>query len=79
MRAVTLLNSSGSAAVAALLGLTAVVLARRARERIEITLGRAGGEGMARAGRTLGVLAMLLGATAALAVGFYGLLTLFAD
>jgi hypothetical protein len=75
---VTLVNSSGSAAVAILLGLSAIVLSRRARERVLITLGRAGGEGAARVGRVLGGLGVLIGATAALAVGFYGLLTLFA-
>jgi hypothetical protein len=75
---VTLVNSSGSAVVAALLGVSAIVLARRARERVQITLGRAGGAGAARVGRALGVLGLLVGATAALAVGFYGLLTLFA-
>jgi hypothetical protein len=78
-RAVTLVNSSGSVAVALLLGLSAIVLARRAREHVQITLGRAGGEGAARVGRALGILGVLIGATAALALGFYGLLALFAD
>ncbi len=77
-KAVTLLNSSASIAVAAVLGLSAIILARRARERVQITLGRAGGEGAARIGRALGILGLLVGVTAALAVGFYGLLTLFA-
>jgi len=76
---VTLVNSSVSAAAAALLGLFAIVLARRARERVQITLGRAGGEGAARAGRLLGLLGLLVGVTAAIALGFYGLLTLFAE
>ena len=76
---VSLLNSSPSAAVAVLLGFSAVVLARRARERIEITLGRAGGATAARVGRALGVLGILFGVTVALALGFYGLLTLLAD
>jgi hypothetical protein len=75
---VTLVNSSGSAVVAALLGFSAIVLARRARERVQITLGRAGGRGAARIGRALGVLGLLVGVTVALALGFYGLLTLFA-
>jgi hypothetical protein len=77
-RPVTLVNSSGSVAVALLLGFCAIVLARRARERVEITLGRAGGRGAARLGRVLGLLGLLVGTTAALALGFYGLLTLFA-
>jgi hypothetical protein len=76
---VTLLQSSGSIAVACLLGLAAITLARRARERVLITLGRARGEQKARIGRALGVLGLLVGLTAAVALGFYGLLTLFAD
>ena len=77
-RLVTLVNSSGSAAVALLLGLSAIILARRAREHVQTTLGRAGGEGAARVGRALGILGVVIGATAALAIGFYGLLALFA-
>ena len=76
---VTLVNSAGSAAVALLLGFIAIVLSRRAREYVQITLERAGGEGAARVGRALGVLGVLIGATVALALGFYGLLALFAD
>ena len=75
---VTLLRSSGSVAVAAALGASAVILARRAREHVQITLGRAGGERAARIGRLLGIAGVLLAATAALALGFWGLLTLFA-
>jgi hypothetical protein len=76
---VTLLNSAaGSVPAAALLGLYAVVLARRGREQVERTLGRSGGEVTARVGRALGVLGVCAAVTAALAVGFYGLLTLFA-
>jgi hypothetical protein len=76
---VTLLQSAVSIAVGALLGLYAVVLARRGRERIQLTLGRAGGEGAARTGRALGSLAVWAAGAAGLAVGFYGLLTLFAS
>jgi hypothetical protein len=75
---VTLVNSSVSAAVALLLGFSAIILARRAREYVQLTLGQAGGEGAARLGRVLGILGILIGATAALALGFYGLLSLFA-
>jgi hypothetical protein len=75
---VTLVDATGSIAVALALGWFAIILARRARERIELTLGRAGGAGTARAGRLLGIVGVLLGLTAALAVGFWGLLTLFA-
>ena len=77
-RLVTLVNSSGSIVVAVLLGFSAIVLARRAREHVQITLGRAGGERAARIGRAVGILGVLVGVTAALALGFYGLLTVFA-
>ena len=76
---VTLVESSGSVLVAALLGWAAIVLARRARERIQITLGRAGGGGVATAGRVLGILGLLVAGTAALALGFWGLLSMFAE
>ena len=76
---VTLLDSSGSIVVAALLGWWTIIHARLGRERIEITLGRAGGKGAARAGRLLGILGILLACTAALALGFWGLLSLFAE
>ena len=78
-KAVTLVGSSGSIAVAVLLGVAAIVLARRAREHVLITLGRAGGEAKARIGRALGILGLLVGTTAAVALGFYGLLALFAE
>jgi hypothetical protein len=76
---VTLRTSTVSIAVALALGWFAIILARRARDRIELTLGRAGGATTARVGRLLGILGVLLAITAALAVGFWGLLTLFAD
>jgi hypothetical protein len=79
LRSVTLIDSSGSIAVAALLGWAAIVLARRARERVQITLGRAGGEGAARAGRALGIVGLIVAGTSALALGFWGLLSLFAS
>jgi hypothetical protein len=77
-RLVTLVNSSASAAVALLLGFSAIVLSRRAREYVQITLEQAGGQGAARVGRALGILGVLIGATVALALGVYGLLALFA-
>ena len=74
---VTLIQSFGAAALGLLLGISAVVLSRRGRERMQRTLGRAGGEGAARAGRLLGGLGICIAITAGLAVGFYGLLLLF--
>ncbi len=76
--AVTLVDSLGSAGVAFLLGAYAVVLARRGREKVELTLGRAGGLGAARAGRILGTVGLCVALTTGLAAGFYGLLVLFA-
>ena len=63
----------GEAIAGTLFGLLAVIFARKARFQVERTLGRAG-EGTARWGRWLGLLGMCLGLTAALALGFYGLL-----
>jgi hypothetical protein len=79
LKQVTLVESSGSVLVAALLGWSAIVLARRARERIQITLGRAGGGTAAQAGRILGIVGLLVAGTAALALGFWGLLSMFAE
>jgi hypothetical protein len=79
-RPVTLINSAyGSIPVGLLLGVSGVVLARRGREQSLWMLGRSGGEGAARAGRLLSLLGLCMALTAALAVGFYGLLTLFAS
>ena len=75
---VTLVNSSGSIAIGALLGFSAILLARRAQDRVKVTLGRVGGGGTARIGRLLGLAGLLVCGTAALALGFYGLLVLFA-
>jgi hypothetical protein len=75
----TLVQSCASAALAALLGVTAIVLARRGRETVQRTLGRSGGEGTARVGKWLGVVALWIAATTGLALAFYALLTLFAD
>jgi FAD/FMN-containing dehydrogenase len=70
----------GVAAVpfAAVAGLAAFTLGTRARRRSEFTLGRVGGFAAGTAGRWLGAVGLYLAATAALAVGVYGLLTLFA-
>ena len=75
----TLVQSCASAALAAMLGVFAIVLARRGRETAQRTLGRSGGEGTARVGKWLGVLALWIAATTGLALAFYALLTLFAD
>ena len=69
-----LTQAAVGAPVAALLGVVALLLARRAGRRAERTLGRAGGLGVARAGRVLGVLGLWLAASGAIAIGFYELL-----
>jgi hypothetical protein len=76
---ITLVQSALSAVLAALLGMSAIVLARRGRELLERTLGRSGGELSARVGGALGVVALWLACAVALAVAFYGLLALLAD
>jgi hypothetical protein len=63
----------GEAVAGTLLGLIAVLLARSASAQVERTLSRPG-EGAARAGKWLGLLGLCLGLTAALALGFFGLL-----
>jgi hypothetical protein len=68
---VKLLQAAAGVPVAALLGLAAVVLARRAGRRSERTLGRAGGTATARAGRVLGVVGLCIAASGAIAIGFY--------
>jgi hypothetical protein len=71
---VKLLQAAAGVPVAALLGLVAVVLARRAVRRSDRTLGRAGGAGAAKAGRVLGVLGLCIAASGAIAIAFYEVL-----
>lgn len=73
-RSYDLLQAGFAIPVAAALGVAAVALARRARARNALSLGRAGGLGAARAGRILGILALCLGSSAALSLAVYGLL-----
>ena len=75
---VTLVESTSSAGLAIIFGLAAILLARRGRETYARTIGRSGGARLARAGRLLGALGLCMGLSTALAVGFYGLLTVFA-
>ncbi len=78
--AVTMINSgAGSLPAAILLGIAAIVLARRGREYAARTLGRSGGERTAAIGRVLGIAGLCMAVTAAVALGFFGLLTLFAS
>ena len=56
------------------LSAAAVWLARRGRRSLHRTLGRAGGERAARAGRVLGWLGVYIGLTAAVALAVYAYL-----
>jgi len=60
------------------LGSVALYLARRARLRIQRTIGRSRGIRTAGFGRLLGILGICAALTGGLALGFYGLLQLFA-
>lgn len=73
---VSLFDAAIAIPIAVVLGLAAIVLARRGRKRVEWTLGRAGGRGASRLGSLLGGLAIYLALTAVVALGFYGLLVL---
>jgi hypothetical protein len=56
------------------LGGAAVLLGRRGLRNIERTLGRVGGEGAARVGRLLGVIALCIGLAAGIALAVYAVL-----
>jgi hypothetical protein len=68
---ITLLESSVAIAPALVLALAAVLLSRRARRAIELTLGRVRGSKLALAGRLLGYLALYLAVTASISVATY--------
>jgi type IV secretory pathway VirB2 component (pilin) len=68
-----LIHAGFAVPVAAILAVAAIVLAGRARRRLERTLGRAGGERAARAGRVLGWLALYLVLTASISLGVYAI------
>ena len=70
------LDAAAAVPVTVVLALVALSLASRAAAAHQRTLGRAGGGRLARLARGLGVFALLLSATAALALGVFGLLVL---
>ena len=74
-----LVHAAVAIPLALLLGVLAVMLARRARTRLGPTLGRPKGARTARLGRLLGILGLLLALTASGSVGIYALLSLVAD
>jgi ABC-type Fe3+ transport system permease subunit len=69
-----LLHAGFAIPVAAVLGLAALALSRRARRRTSVSLVGGSGHGAATAGRVLGVLGLCLAASALVALGVYGLL-----
>jgi hypothetical protein len=68
---VTLLESSVAIVPAFVLGLTAVLLGRRAKRAIDRTLGRVRGYKFALVGRFLGYLALYMAVTASISVATY--------
>ena len=68
----------GAIPVSLFLAFSSILLARRARKRIQVTIGRVGGIRTARLGRAVAITAVCATITGALAVGFFGLLQLFA-
>jgi len=60
--------------LAAVLGMFSIALARRARRRSALTLGRDRGDGLARAGRVLGIVGVCMALAALVSLGVYGLL-----
>jgi hypothetical protein len=71
----SLLEAGFAIPAAILLALAAVVIGRRVRRRSRQTLASVPGARAARVGRVLGYLGLYLALTAALAVGFYAILT----
>jgi len=61
--------------VAFVLGLAGIVAAREGQRRAQLTLVGQSGSGLARAGRLLGILAILLAGTGLIALAVYGILT----
>jgi hypothetical protein len=74
---VSLVQATAASCGSIVLGVGALLLGRRARRNLDRTLGRVGGRGTARAGRALGFVALCIGVAAAVALGFYTLLTHF--
>ncbi len=69
-----LLHAGFAIPLAVILGVTAIVLARRVRAYDQATLGRAGGAKTARAGRLLGIVGLCMAASASIALAVYGVL-----
>jgi hypothetical protein len=69
-----LLDAGWAIPVAAVLGVVALALARRARLQRSVSLAAARSSGIATAGRVLGIVGLCLAAAAIVSLGVYGLL-----
>jgi hypothetical protein len=74
---IELVEAAPALLVSAILAVLALALGGQARVAHQRSLGRIGGAAVARFGRFLGGLALLLDLTAALAVGVYAILVVF--
>jgi hypothetical protein len=74
---VELLDASYAIPLAFLLGTVALVMAQRARHNLRWLRVREGGTGVASAAVVISLIAVCLALTAALSVGFYGLVLLY--
>ena len=74
---VGLLDAGYAIPLAFVLGLVALVMARRARENLRWLRVRGGGTGVASTAVILGALAVCLALTAALSIGFYELVLVY--
>ena len=72
-----LLDAAYAVPVAFLLGLVALVMARRARRNLRWLQLREGGTGVASAAVAIAAVALCLALAAALSVGFYGLVVVY--
>ena len=71
---VSLVQATIASCGSVVLGGAAVLLGRRGLRNVERTLGRAGGDGAARVGRLLGVIALCIGLAAGIALAVYAVL-----
>lgn len=76
---VGLAEGAPAVAVGFVLAVVSLSLARRARFEHQRTLGRVGGAGLATAARVLGLVALIVAVTAALALAVFAVLTLVLD
>jgi hypothetical protein len=74
---IALLDAAYAIPLAFLLGLVAVIMARRARNNLRWLRLRGGGTAVASTAVVVGMLALCLAVTAALSVGFYELVLLY--